>query len=60
MTSPWHNSVFHKLRETIRFVLWSALTANAAIAAYYSVKFTAKVFDIGWQWLENNAFDNFR
>lgn len=57
MTTPWHASIFQRLRDGICFILWLSLALNCGIAAVYSVMFTYRWFQHAWEWASANWFN---
>lgn len=53
---PWRASIFQRLRDGIRFVLWFSLAVNCGIVAFYSVLFTYQFCRFGWTWAKNALF----
>lgn len=54
--NPWHDTLLQRLRDLIRFLLWSSLTINCGIACYYSVLFTNRFFRHAWDWACKTLF----
>lgn len=56
MSNPWRLSIFDALKNLIRFLLWMAVTVNAAMLSVFSIIFMYHFLHHLWDLLARTWF----